>query len=91
MDQMTQQNAAMVEETSAASQTLAHEGEELARLISRFKLGASAGRRSQGAPRQPVGTARPSTPAPQKIVRASSGGRAAVAVAASAPDSWEEF
>jgi len=91
MDQMTQQNAAMVEETSAASQTLANGGEELARLISRFKLGASAGRRSQGAPRQPVGTARPSTPAPQKIVRASGGGRAAVAVAASAPDSWEEF
>jgi methyl-accepting chemotaxis protein len=43
MDHMTQQNAAMVEETAAASQNLAQEGEELARLVSRFRVGGMAG------------------------------------------------
>ena len=39
MDQMTQQNAAMVEETTAASQTLAQESHELKLLLQRFRLG----------------------------------------------------
>jgi len=38
MDQMTQQNAAMVEETSAASQTLAQESGQLASRIAHFQL-----------------------------------------------------
>ncbi|WP_320202138.1 methyl-accepting chemotaxis protein [Agrobacterium sp. rho-13.3] len=38
MDQMTQQNAAMVEETTAASQTLAEESRQLRSLLSRFQL-----------------------------------------------------
>ena len=39
MDQVTQQNAAMVEEATAATQTLAQQTEELARLVSRFRTG----------------------------------------------------
>ncbi|MDB5439466.1 MAG: mcpA [Caulobacteraceae bacterium] len=39
MDQVTQQNAAMVEQSTAASHALAHEAEELSRLISGFQLG----------------------------------------------------
>ena len=42
MDQMTQQNAAMVEETTAASQTLAEESHQLRSLLSRFQLGGKA-------------------------------------------------
>ncbi|OCJ04348.1 chemotaxis protein [Rhizobium sp. AC44/96] len=38
MDQMTQQNAAMVEETTAASQTLAQESDQLRGLLSNFRL-----------------------------------------------------
>jgi Methyl-accepting chemotaxis protein len=38
MDQMTQQNAAMVEETTAASHALAQEANELAHLISSFRI-----------------------------------------------------
>jgi methyl-accepting chemotaxis protein len=38
MDQVTQQNAAMVEESSAASHNLSQEMDGLARLISRFKV-----------------------------------------------------
>ncbi|ATU95065.1 hypothetical protein BLM14_25215 (plasmid) [Phyllobacterium zundukense] len=37
MDQATQQNAAMVEEQTAASHTLAHEAAELNALLSQFK------------------------------------------------------
>ena len=49
MDQVTQQNAAMVEETTAASRSLASETSTLAELIERFELGAAGhrnGRRS---------------------------------------------
>ncbi len=46
LDQMTQQNSALVEESAAASDSLRHQAQELAGLISRFVLpghGASAG------------------------------------------------
>ncbi len=50
MDQMTQQNAAMVEETSAAGQTLAEESRHLRELLSRLRVeptaGGQAGRRA---------------------------------------------
>ncbi len=39
MDQMTQQNAVMVEQTTAASHALSGEANELNQLISRFRLG----------------------------------------------------
>ncbi len=43
MDQMTQQNAAMVEETTAASQVLASESRQLSETLSKFRLsGAGA-------------------------------------------------
>ncbi|MCQ4635074.1 MCP four helix bundle domain-containing protein [Shinella sp. CPCC 100929] len=49
MDQTTQQNAAMVEETNAASATLVAQAEKLRRLIGRFTLGQPA-RQAQPAP-----------------------------------------
>lgn len=36
---VTQQNAAMVEQTSAAARSLAQEADELAKLVSRFSVG----------------------------------------------------
>ena len=42
MDQMTQQNAAMVEETTAASQTLADQSHHLQHLLSTFRLNGEA-------------------------------------------------
>ena len=39
MDQVTQQNAAMVEETTAASRSLAQESQTLATLVTRFRIG----------------------------------------------------
>ena len=41
MDQVTQQNAAMVEQSTAASHGLAGEAQELARLVGRFNIGAA--------------------------------------------------
>jgi methyl-accepting chemotaxis protein len=43
MDQVTQQNAAMVEEATAACHNLAGEADDLARLVARFELGEGAG------------------------------------------------
>jgi methyl-accepting chemotaxis protein len=42
MDQVTQQNAAMVQESTVASQLLSEEAKDLATLIGRFKIDASA-------------------------------------------------
>lgn len=41
MDQGTQQNAAMVEETTAAAHSLAREADSLFRLVSQFQIGAT--------------------------------------------------
>ena len=40
MDQTTQQNAAMVEQTTAANQALSQEADRLADLVARLRLGA---------------------------------------------------
>ncbi|MDX7953643.1 HAMP domain-containing methyl-accepting chemotaxis protein [Lichenihabitans sp. Uapishka_5] len=50
MDQVTQQNAAMVEQTTAASRSLAEETETLAGLIGRFRLDATARPARRAAP-----------------------------------------
>jgi len=53
MDQVTQQNAAMVEEANAASASLRSEAQDLARQVSRFQTGAPASRAQ--APGRPGG------------------------------------
>ncbi|MEM6493027.1 MAG: HAMP domain-containing methyl-accepting chemotaxis protein [Pseudomonadota bacterium] len=55
MDNMTQQNAAMVEETTAASRSLSDEAEHLGQLVARFKVSQSD---TQGA--DPLASAMPS-------------------------------
>lgn len=42
LDQVTQKNAAMVEETKAASRSLDHDSDQLERHVRQFKLGGSA-------------------------------------------------
>jgi methyl-accepting chemotaxis protein len=95
MDQGTQQNAAMVEESTAASHSLAKEAASLNQLLSRFNLGqgdsasrsapASAPIRSASAASKPA--ASPARALSRKIAGAFGGGSAA----AVAQDSWEEF
>jgi methyl-accepting chemotaxis protein len=52
MDQVTQQNAAMVEESTAASHALAQEAEQLQRAVSRFQVEGGSYRGSEVALQQ---------------------------------------
>jgi methyl-accepting chemotaxis protein len=79
MDQVTQQNAAMVEEATAAAANLKSEAAELARLVTRFRTGAQ-GQASRPEPAQPGRHA----PAANPVARA----QARVAAAA---QEWQEF
>jgi methyl-accepting chemotaxis protein len=49
MDQVTQQNAAMVQQSTATSRSLSHETMELSRLVDQFEVDDSAVRRSDEA------------------------------------------
>ncbi|KPF46301.1 methyl-accepting chemotaxis protein [Rhizobium sp. AAP43] len=93
MDQTTQQNAAMVEESNAASAALATEAAKLRELISQFSI--DAGQTAQvGALRETAqAMARPSAqapvaarPAPRRAAAPMTHGNAAVS-----RDNWEEF
>ncbi|MFN4098847.1 MAG: methyl-accepting chemotaxis protein [Pararhodobacter sp.] len=43
LDQVTQQNAAMVEQVTAAAMTLTNESKSLTQIVARFRIGAEAG------------------------------------------------
>jgi methyl-accepting chemotaxis protein len=87
MDKVTQQNAAMVEETTAAAQNLSDETEDLAALIGRFSTRATA-THARG-PSGPV-SKRPTAARPVAQLRHS--GRQGVAPQASPQeDNWSEF
>ena len=89
MDKVTQQNAAMVEQSTAAAQTLSVETESLAETIARFKTTHSSVTAAASAPARKA--ARPSAPArPVAQMRATGAGGAARKPAA-AEDNWEEF
>jgi methyl-accepting chemotaxis protein len=88
MDQVTQQNAAMVEQSTAASHSLAGEAEALAKLVAQFQIGVIA---------EPVrATSRP-RPAAQRAPAArakASPARAATSpkpVVAEAEEEWASF
>src|SRR5690606_30075028 len=90
MDQVTQQNAAMVEEANAATHKLSAEADSLARLISHFRLDETGSRRVAAAPvredTRPV--ASPARKMLNSVARAFGGAQSNAAVA---KDSWEEF
>ncbi|MBB4576162.1 methyl-accepting chemotaxis protein [Rhizobium lentis] len=92
MDQGTQQNAAMVEEQTAASHALAQEASALDELLRQFKLGTPA-----AAPAQKTAAATPASrpvasPAralASKVTKAFGGKQASAAVAVQ--EDWTEF
>ncbi|MFN4272006.1 MAG: methyl-accepting chemotaxis protein [Aliihoeflea sp.] len=93
MDQSAQQNAAMVEQSTAASHSLANEARALNHLLSQFKYGRASG----PAVATPQAEAQPSPArALMNKVAGAFGGRSnrpAVAAAATVPiaKDWEEF
>jgi methyl-accepting chemotaxis protein len=102
MDQNTQQNAAMVEESTAASHSLAREADSLFQLLGQFNLGATTNSRAARAePRSAPHAAPHPAPAPARNSSkpVSSPARQMTAKLATAfngnaavsGDSWEEF
>jgi methyl-accepting chemotaxis protein len=85
MDQTTQQNAAMVEQTSAAARNLATEAEELARQVGRFSTGEA--RETRGRPPKRDAKEKVSV-SPRPGAVAGPGGNA---VAATADAGWSSF
>ena len=84
MDQVTQQNAAMVEETTAATQGLMGEAGKLAAEVGRFHIGEGSGAGAEtrpSAPRSRMPQHRPRS-AHAVALKSASG---------SAAESWEEF
>ncbi len=84
MDQVTQQNAAMVEESTAASHSLTQEADELMHLISRFQTGAAAQIKSPPTKAKPTG--QPVQQQKQRVAQFASSGSAALK-----DDDWQEF
>ncbi|MBW8298849.1 MAG: PAS domain S-box protein [Hydrogenophaga sp.] len=87
MDQNTQHNAAMVEETTAASHSLAREAETLRNLVAQFRIGQHSSNTVSVARPDARPVASPARKLMAKVARAASGG----AATAQAQESWEEF
>lgn len=82
MDQVTQQNAAMVEQSTAASHSLSQEAGQLSHLVEKFRIPGQSAAPSRAAPSH----AAPKRPAPAP--RAAHQTRGANALK---DDTWEEF
>jgi methyl-accepting chemotaxis protein len=96
MDQTTQQNAAMVEESNAASGALAGEAAKLRELISQFAIEATASAQSTGLRETARAMAQPtrslaSRPVQHQPARTSAPMPRSHGNAAIAQDNWEEF
>jgi len=87
MDQVTQQNAAMVEQATAASHSLREETDALSSLIAQFHVGEAG--RSSPSVRHDTPRANPVKAIQQRVAAFAGGGRPS---AQSAPEStWEDF
>ena len=84
MDQVTQQNAALVEEAAAATESMQEQAQNLAQAVSVFKL--DGGQRAPAAVQAPVRSAVQTVP--RRTLRAPTPARAAVA---GGVDGWETF
>ena len=90
MDQVTQQNAAMVEQSTAATHSLKGETAELARLISRFRTAEGDVAASRSAPRAAPANARPAA-SPVRAMTQRLGAAFGSAAVKPVEDGWEEF
>jgi methyl-accepting chemotaxis protein len=90
MDQVTQQNAALVEEAAAAAESMKDQAGSLDRTVSVFRLDASA---EAAKPKPGKPAAAPKEPAPRRAakLKAVAGGGSRVPVALPANEGWEEF
>ena len=93
MDQVTQQNAAMVEQSTAASHALSNEAAQLERLIARFQVGAEVRELPTRADRPAISASRPATAPTRETFRQRyvQGANALKVEPSSRPGEWEEF
>ncbi|WP_341914903.1 methyl-accepting chemotaxis protein [Ferrovibrio terrae] len=100
MDEMTQRNAALVEESTAAAQTLNNQAVQLAELVGFFKV--EGGSVSMAAASSPAAAPRPQAPSrpapaaakappPRPKAAAAPAPKPAPAAAASNDQDWQEF
>jgi methyl-accepting chemotaxis protein len=89
MDQVTQQNAAMVEQATAASHSLAGEAAELARLVGQFQTAATAQAHAARAPTPKLVAQKSRIPAHAPIGKFTP--IPANAAASAKADNWNEF
>jgi methyl-accepting chemotaxis protein len=93
MDQVTQKNAAMVEETNASSHALATDAENLTQLVSQFRIqeGMNARKTPQAANAASQPKPSPARSLMSKVAGAFNNSVAPKAVASAAGGNWEEF
>jgi methyl-accepting chemotaxis protein len=91
MDEVTQQNAALVEEAAAAAESLEEEAQNLTRSVSVFKLSESSQAHAVAAPRVIAKPAVRQHPAPAKKPAVASKPKALPAKAGKDSEEWEEF
>ncbi len=102
LDQVTQQNAALVEESAAAADSLKQQATRLAELVSTFRLGSESSSHATAA-RQAVAQARQSSRAPavakpaaakaaaKPAAKAADAAKPKAADKAQAEESWDDF
>ncbi len=86
MDQHTQQNAAMVEESTAASHSLAQQAASLRELVSQFRIGQHSSHKVMEARPDASPVASPARKLMASVARAAGG-----AAAAKVQEGWEDF
>jgi methyl-accepting chemotaxis protein len=95
MDQVTQQNAAMVQETTAACHSLTREGDSLELSLASFNLGqgAKAALPQAEVRRAPPQGFSPNTRRPMAALKVTGRGGAVMAkpIERAEADDWEEF
>ena len=91
MDQVTQQNAAMVEQSTAAAHALNGEAVELRRLMGDFRTGADTAPPRASRPQAAGPNARPAPSAPRRMAEKIRANFGAGAAAQAKPRDWEEF
>jgi methyl-accepting chemotaxis protein len=95
MDQVTQQNAAMVQETTAACHSLTREGDSLELSLASFNLGQGVkpSRPQVEARRTPTPLGSPNSKRPMAALKVMGRGGAAMAkpIERAEADNWEEF
>ncbi len=86
MDQVTQQNAAMVEQSTAASHSLTQEADELAGLVARFRVADGGAGQAEARPRAAKHAQPPVLQQRRRVAQFASGN-----AAQKVEDDWQEF